>query len=710
MKTSYYPLLLNQVRTRLPGDKLRCALVSLLFCCSFFVGQNVLAQFGSDLGKPAVSSLAWADISSHLKNNESMATIGLTTDGRVYTWGANQFFTIHAKRNGTSTATLANSYQVTPYKVSVPGNEPVKKVRVTIDEATTYNYANTFFCLTASGKLCAWGINTGLVGTVAGWTLGTPSSYADTTRAKRVPIPLTILGESEFVDFDVPRNSFYWVAIGASGKAYHIGDGGAVNTTTFGEIPQPTGAAASFKYTNVWVGNIDTPLPHIYLKGNDGKIYYTGRMGSSSVFASGVPSLFPLPTAPTLTTNETNGKVTLITPREVPFPAGEDIIDVKVAALDIYATSFAIAASGKAYAAGVWRVSSRYNDPAYTKPGVYPTNYVIAPLKTAPLAADEFKRVPSGTDTVCYLNKFVEMAMPPGVSKITDVMVGRQFVTDYHTTTLVVGDNGKVYWTGTNDNRVANTIYAGNYLSLVNVQGEPPVGSIGEFTDDCKDVLNANSISRYSWTYEAVNYAGAKKLIKSGTAVGEQFFIISQSGRGYVVGELAANAGIGKISYGNDGMNGDYSYFPIPIANELLLSCNTSPGTGGPLGDPAPAAGTIDCSKTKLYPAPVQGTPSKLSLLVTVNVTTAGLFSPITVSGSGMSLPAGFSSLTVEGTGVQTLHIPINYDGSTLTNAFQFTIGQAGSCAADLTKESKKAIVDVWTLECVPSVGPMLKK
>lgn len=245
---------------------------------------------------------------------------------------------------------------------------------------------------------------------------------------------------------------------------------------------------------------------------------------------------------------------------------------------------------------------------------------------------------------------------------------------------------------------------------MVNVQGERPIGAIGEFADECSDVLDASSISRYSWTYEAVNYAGAKKLIKSGSSNGEQFFIISQSGRGYVVGVLSASAGVGKIFYGGDGTSSYFSLFPVPIANELLLSCNTSPGTGGPLGDPAPAAGTIDCSKTQLYPAPVQGTPSKLSLLVTVNVTTAGLFSPITVSGSGMSLPAGFSSLTVASTGVQTLHIPINYDGSTLTNAFQFTIGQAGSCAADLTKESKKAIVDVWTLECVPSVGPMLKK
>ena len=708
MNTSYYPLLLNQKQPRLSGDMLRRVYVCLLFCCSLLGGHNVVAQFGSDLGKQAVSTLAWQDISSHYTNNETMASIGLTTDGRVYTWGANMYHTIQANRNGT-TATLANSYQVTPYHVRVPGNETATKVRVLIYEGATYNYANTFFCLTSTGKLCAWGINTGLVGTVAGWTLGVPTSYADTVMAKRTPIPLTILGESQFVDFDTPRNSLFWVSVGASGKAYHIGVGGTSNTSTFAEIPKPSGTDASFKYTKVWVGKISNTLPIIYLKGSDGKVYYTGQM--INMYALGVPSLFS-PNGPTLTTNESQAKVALINPREVPFPAGEDIIDIKVGKPDVYASTFAIAASGKAYATGVWRVSKRYIDAAYTKPGVYPSNYVIAPLKSAPLAADAYMRNPSGTDSLFYLNRFVEMAMPPGASKVLDIATGREFSSDYETATLVACDNGKVYWTGKNDSRAANTIYSGNFLSLVNAQGEKAVGQVGEFADDCKDVLAANSISRYSWTFEAVTYSGAKKLIRPGTQNGEQLLIISQSGRGYAVGDLAANSGVGKISYDNFGTSPYFSPFPVPIANEQLLSCNTSPGTGGPLGDPVstPAAGVIDCSKTQLYPAPVQGTPSQLSLLVTINVTTAGDFLPLTVSGSGISLVSGFTKVTAASTGIQTFHIPIKYDGSTLTNAFQFTIGQAGSCAADLTKTPTKAITDIWTLECVPSVGPMLKK
>ena len=102
--------------------------------------------------------------------------------------------------------------------------------------------------------------------------------------------------------------------------------------------------------------------------------------------------------------------------------------------------------------------------------------------------------------------------------------------------------------------------------------------------------------------------------------------------------------------------------------------------------------------------------PSQTTLIVSVNVTTAGTFTPITVSGSGMSLGNGITSVSTASTGVRTFYIPIQYDGSALTNALQFTIGSAGSCTADLTKTPVKAITDVWSLECLPSVGPSLKK
>ena len=93
---------------------------------------------------------------------------------------------------------------------------------------------------------------------------------------------------------------------------------------------------------------------------------------------------------------------------------------------------------------------------------------------------------------------------------------------------------------------------------------------------------------------------------------------------------------------------------------------------------------------------------------MTINVSTAGTFTPITVSGSGMTVANGINLVTASTTGIQTFHIPIRYDGTAL-GTLNFTIGSAGSCTADLTKSSKKAIVDMWTLDCIPTQGPSLK-
>lgn len=125
----------------------------------------------------------------------------------------------------------------------------------------------------------------------------------------------------------------------------------------------------------------------------------------------------------------------------------------------------------------------------------------------------------------------------------------------------------------------------------------------------------------------------------------------------------------------------------------------------------APVAGTIDCSKTQIFTAPVFGTVGQKTLIVTINVTSPGCFTPITVSGSGMTLANGSTQVCTTTTGLQTFSIPVNYDGTTL-GTMNFTVGttgNAGTCSADLTKTPKKAISDVWTLDCVPTAAPSLK-
>jgi hypothetical protein len=124
-----------------------------------------------------------------------------------------------------------------------------------------------------------------------------------------------------------------------------------------------------------------------------------------------------------------------------------------------------------------------------------------------------------------------------------------------------------------------------------------------------------------------------------------------------------------------------------------------------------PVAGTIDCSKTQIFTAPVVGVAGQKTLVVTINVTSAGCFTPITISGSGMTLANGSTQVCTTTTGIQTFSIPVNYDGTTL-GTMNFTVGtagNAGTCAADLTKTPKRAISDIYTLDCVPTVGPSLK-
>ena len=120
--------------------------------------------------------------------------------------------------------------------------------------------------------------------------------------------------------------------------------------------------------------------------------------------------------------------------------------------------------------------------------------------------------------------------------------------------------------------------------------------------------------------------------------------------------------------------------------------------------------GTIDCAKTQLVSAPVAGTSSQLTLVVTINVTTAGTFTPVTASGSGMTLANSVTSVTTATTGVQTFNIPLKYDGTAL-GTLNFQVGTLAACTADLTVGPKTVVSNIWTLDnCSPvQVGPTLK-
>ncbi|WP_157607623.1 hypothetical protein [Runella limosa] len=719
MKAFFYPLLRKHFLVRMPeGRPYRSHIVYLLVNLLLLGQQTVQAQFGSDIGAPALSTLAWDHISSIGANygaEYGSHSIGLTTDNRIYVWGSNTNYVI-TTQTGTLSGGTGAQWIPTPYFIPSPAGETPIKVRAIQSNAS----GPQFFCLTQSGKLYAWGINgtlnwsgyfssQGLLSTAeygSGWPLTTQGTVS-TAQALRTPKLLKVSTETSVVDFDATTFDFfnYAVAIGASGKAYYIG-GSASGTgvangqaSTFTAMPFPAGASASFKYTKVWLpiyaSDISPYHKRIYLKGNDGNIYYTGAQLNQ--FNTGVAAFYDLASG---TTDQTNGNVLNLVPVQVPFPVGEDIIKVLSDGRSKQSVTIAISASGKAYIAGAWKGTQS------TVASAYYRNQYSAPLKSTPGSQLATVATPGAAyDSLYYLKTFTEVASLPGGAKIVDATANSKL--DYLSNTLFVGDNGKVYWSGSNrDSGEPDDVswMAGNFLSLTNS---------GPFVtpDLCNNIFQANAFVPYSWTYEAINYRGAAKLFqisqKEGANNGD-VGIISKTGRGYFVGNMTANTGTGKIYPVGETIGFTISPYPVPIANELLLSCNTSPGTGGPLGEPVstPGVGVIDCSKTKLYPAPVQGTPSELSLLVTINVTTVGDFAPITISGSGMSLVSGFDKVTATTTGVQTFHIPIKYDGTALTNAFQFTIGQAGSCSADLTNKPSNEITRVWSLNNCSAITP----
>jgi hypothetical protein len=97
-------------------------------------------------------------------------------------------------------------------------------------------------------------------------------------------------------------------------------------------------------------------------------------------------------------------------------------------------------------------------------------------------------------------------------------------------------------------------------------------------------------------------------------------------------------------------------------------------------------------------------------LIVTVNVTTAGEFTPITLSGSGMTLANGVTSVTATTTGVQQFHIPIKYDGTAL-GTLNFQLGTLPACTANLASAPKSVVTTVWTLDNCSAVqaAPILR-
>jgi hypothetical protein len=125
------------------------------------------------------------------------------------------------------------------------------------------------------------------------------------------------------------------------------------------------------------------------------------------------------------------------------------------------------------------------------------------------------------------------------------------------------------------------------------------------------------------------------------------------------------------------------------------------------------AHGTLDCSKLAFMQTPVVGVSSTLVLKVNINVDTIGVFKPINVSGSGLTLQDPGASFNATHTGLNEFYLTLVYNGSTPLGQFNINVGSAGSCTADLsdTTKTNPSVIEIWTPEnCTYKViGPDLK-
>ncbi|MDZ7897841.1 MAG: hypothetical protein U5N85_07410 [Arcicella sp.] len=470
-----------------------------------------------------------------------------------------------------------------------------------------------------------------------------------------------------------------------------MGQGGSLNpagnTTTFYALPNPSGVnATTFKYVKVWASENRTGL---YLKGNDGNIYYAGS-ANQNYNSTGAPNLFYYTDGigNIFNNNGTAGNPTSYNfmtdaPALVPFPAGEDIVRIDSR---IVTNTLAISASGKAYATGIWKQSVATN-------GMF--NFYRFPLKNTPVLGTELFKNPlpaTGVplDTTYFLKKFVEVATPTGATKITEF--ASISPRDKYPNFVIVGDNKQAYWSGTTNEGIGfyNKVDYLDYSILC--------------TNNRYSTTSANA-----WSVPAPELHNASKIFAGYAGM----YIISGSKIGYVVGtfQLGTDA-FGRTTDNGNVQNLNRYLLPTPVGNEKLDFCNAVTSSGWAVAVTTPGVGSIDCNKTQLIPAPVFGTASQTDLVITINGNHRVPFPSPTVSGSGMTLVSETTPLLGRPQRQASKHFMFPY----ITMAQQHwehsrsrclpshTSG-GGGCAADLSKSPKMPLPQSGLWNVLPTVG-----
>jgi hypothetical protein len=343
---------------------------------------------------------------------------------------------------------------------------------------------------------------------------------------------------------------------------------------------------------------------------------------------------------------------------------------------------------------------------ANTPAGTYPISYTICELNN-----------PSNCSTVTT-NVTVTAPAIVAVVDTPSALAGT------NTSSVIANDtvNGVPVVIGTSPGQVTLTFTDNSPLTM-NADGTIAVASnapAGDYTItyticEVNNIANCSAVTTVTVTVTApeivavvdnpsvLTGTNTPSVIANDTVNGVQAVIGTAPGEVTLTatpnGPLTMNAD-GTIAVAANTPAGTYSisYTICEVSNPSNCSTVTTNVTV------SPPAGTLDCTKTQIIQAPVQGVANQVTLVVTMNVTVAGNFQ-VSMSGSGMSLANGITYVNTTTTGVQTFNIPMKYDGTTLST-LTFTVN-SNSCTADLSLTKKKVLIDVWILDnCAIKIAP----
>lgn len=327
---------------------------------------------------------------------------------------------------------------------------------------------------------------------------------------------------------------------------------------------------------------------------------------------------------------------------------------------------------------------------------------------------------PHNSTSATPTNTATELPLPAGVNPV--------LLTAFQRMILVVGDNGKIYYVGTGGG--PDSASGSTTISYDNFTELPlPYDNFIDvaFNTSSRAIGITETGGVYQWDSDAPNAApGQEPFGNTGDwtyywwpstrfeVIPEKIWWVPSTGTGgtYVLQDSITNglhtfsitgSDLTATTYGYDTkLNGgtdfttpyepEYQPWPIALANNHTGNSGSNNNSNNSNGD-AGLVGNIDCNASQIIGNLSAGTASDLVLRIDVDVTTSG-GTPVSVTGSGMTLKNDPYAVSTNSTGAHTFYIPLVYDGSAI-GSLTFNIDGIGSCSADLNNVSQEILTTV---------------